>query len=58
MSLCASGSIQVVTNVARFRIGSPSRVRSSETSRNASMAGIPTAGRALSGTASTRNLFP
>jgi hypothetical protein len=58
MTLCASGSIQVVTKVARFRIGSPSRVRSSATSRIASWDAIPTSGRALSGTASMRNLFP
>ena len=36
MTLCASGSIQVVTKVARFRCGSPSSVSSSATSRIAS----------------------
>ena len=36
MSRCASGSIQVVTNVARLRAGSPSKARSSATSRIAS----------------------
>ena len=45
MIRCASGSIQVVTNVARFRIGSPSSARSSPTSRIASRADIPPSGK-------------
>ena len=36
MIRCASGSIQVVTKVARLRAGSPSSARSSPTSRIAS----------------------
>ena len=39
---CASGSIQVVTKVARLRHGSPSSTSSSSTSRIASSAGHPT----------------
>jgi hypothetical protein len=38
---CASGSIQVVTKVARFRIGRPSSTSSSPISRMASTAGMP-----------------
>ena len=41
MIRCASGSIQVVTKVARLRAGSPSSARSSATSRMASTAVMP-----------------
>ena len=41
---CASGSIQVVTNVARLRIGIPSSTSSSATSRIASVAVMPCSG--------------
>ena len=44
MIRCASGSIQVVTKVARLRQGSPSSTSSSSTSRIASSADIPVAG--------------
>ena len=50
MTRRASGSIQVVTNVARFRMGSPSSARSSDTSRIASVAGIPESGNRRVGT--------
>ena len=49
MTRWASGSIQVVTKVARLRIGSPSRISSSPISRMASTAGIPCSGRCSSG---------
>ena len=55
---CASGSIQVVTKVARLRHGSPSRTSSSSTSRIASSAGIPLAGKSLSGASSVRKRLP
>ena len=58
MIRCASGSIQVVTKVARLRCGLPSSVRSSAIRRIASGAGMPTSGRSMLGTSSTRNLFP
>ena len=46
----ASGSIQVVTKVARLRAGSPSMARSSPTSRMASTAGMPSTGNSRLGT--------
>ena len=44
MSRCASGSIQVVTKVARFRCGMPSRLRSASTIRIASSGSMPLCG--------------
>ena len=58
MIRCASGSIQVVTNVARLRCGSPSRFRSSASSRMASVGRIPVAGNDVDGAASVRNRLP
>ena len=58
MIRCASGSIHVVTNVARLRIGMPSRTRSSSISRIASTERIPCSGRALSGADSSRKRLP
>ena len=49
MIRCASGSIQVVTKVARLRCGSPSRFRSSATSRMASVGCIPLWGKDVDG---------
>ena len=49
MIRCASGSIQVVTNVARLRCGSPSMARSSPTSRIASIGRIPPSGKYVDG---------
>ena len=40
----ASGSIQVVTNVARFRSGMPSRTMSCSITRFATSGSTPTAG--------------
>lgn len=54
----ASGSIQVVTKVARFRAGSPSNARSSDTSRKASWAGMPVYGNSRVGTSSVTNRLP
>ncbi len=45
----ASGSIQVVTKVARFRSGMPSTASSSSTRRIAAIAAIGSSGIALSG---------
>ena len=58
MIRCASGSIQVVTNVARLRIGSPSRARSSSTRRMASTGRMPCSGKVFEGAASVRNRLP
>ena len=55
---CASGSIQVVTKVARLRHGSPSSTSSSSTSRIASSADMPLAGNSLSGASSIRKRLP
>ena len=55
---CASGSIQVVTNVARLRIGIPSSTSSSSISRIASVADIPCSGSWWSGAGSSRKRFP
>ena len=49
MTRCASGSIQVVTKVARLRSGMPSTASSSPTRRIASIAVIGSSGIALSG---------
>lgn len=54
----ASGSIQVVTNVARLRCGSPSRARSSATSRIASVGLMPPSGKDVAGALSVRNRLP
>ena len=58
MIRCASGSIHVVTNVARLRCGSPSIARSSPTSRIASVGLIPLSGNVVDGAASVRNRLP
>ena len=58
MIRCASGSIHVVTNVARLRIGMPSRTSSSPISRIASTARIPCSGSRLSGAGSSRKRLP
>jgi L-cysteine desulfidase len=58
MIRCASGSIQVVTNVARFRIGSPSRISSSATSLMASTAGMLCSGISSSGARLRRKRLP
>ena len=58
MIRCTSGSIQVVTKVARLRCGLPLSVRSSAIRRIASGAGMPSSGSSMLGTSSTRNLFP
>ena len=58
MIRCASGSIQVVTNVARLRFGSPSMARSSPTSRIASVGGIPPSGKCFDGAGSVRKRLP
>ena len=55
---CASGSIHVVTNVARLRIGMPSSTSSSPISRIASTDRMPCFGSALSGAGSSRNRLP
>ena len=58
MTRCASGSIQVVTNVARLRMGMPSRTSSSPSSRMASTARIPCLGSRWSGAGSSRKRLP
>ena len=58
MIRCASGSIQVVTKVARLRAGSPSSARSSATSRIASAAGMPVSGNSRLGTSWVTNRLP
>ena len=58
ISRCASGSIQVVTKVARLRAGSPSSSSSSPTRRIASIADIPLAGNSRSGASSVSHLAP
>ena len=59
MTRCASGSIQVVTNVARLRIGMPSRTSSSPISRIASIdAHAVLRAAALSGAGSSRKRLP
>ncbi len=58
MIRCASGSIQVVTKVARLRCGSPSTASSSSTSRIASRADIPLAGKSRAGASSVRKRLP
>ena len=58
ISRCASGSIQVVTNVAKLRAGSPSRARSSATSRIASTGVMPVSGKARLGTSCVAKRFP
>src|SRR6478735_2071040 len=54
----ACGSIHVVTKVARFRAGSPSSARSSDTSRKASSAGMPVSGNSRLGTSWVTNRLP
>ena len=54
----ASGSIQVVTKVARLRPGSPSSARSSATSRMASTAVIPASGNSRLGTSWVAKRLP
>ena len=54
----ASGSIQVVTNVARLRIGIPSSTSSSPIRRMASTAGMPCSGSCPSGAGSSRKRLP
>ena len=54
----ASGSIQVVTKVARLCCGSPSSSSSSSMSRIVSWAGIPASGNCFAGAGSTMNLLP
>ena len=49
MIRCASGSIHVVTNVARLRIGIPSSTSSSPISRIASTARMPCSGSCVVG---------
>ena len=58
MIRCAPGSIQVVTNVARLRAGSPSSAMSSDTSRKASVSVIPPSGNSSVGTSSVRKRLP
>ncbi len=58
MIRCASGSIQVVTKVARLRFGSPSSSSSRPTSRIASRAAMPLSGKGPSGASSTRKRLP
>ena len=58
MMRCASGSIQVVTKVARLRMGMPSRTSSSPSSRMASTARIPCLGSRWSGAGSSRKRLP
>ena len=58
MIRCASGSIHVVTNVARLRMGMPSSTSSSPTSRMASIDRMPCSGSALSGAGSCRKRLP
>src|SRR5829696_1305968 len=58
MIFCASGSIHVVTNVARLCAGSPSIARSSNTSRIASAAGIPPSGNWRLGTSWVTKRLP
>ena len=54
----ASGSIQVVTKVARLRAGSPSSAMSSPTRRIASTGDMPLSGNVLVGTSRVRNRLP
>ena len=58
MICSASGSIHVVTKVARLRCGSPSIARSSATSRAASTGRMPPSGKCVDGAASVRKRFP
>ena len=58
LDLGASGSIQVVTKVARLRQGSPSSTSSSSTSRIASRADMPVAGKSPAGASSVRKRPP
>ena len=58
MIRCASGSIHVVTNVARLRIGIPSSTSSSPISRIASTDRMPCLGSWLSGAGSSRKRLP
>src|SRR6476659_9289399 len=58
MIRCASGSIHVVTKVARLRAGSPSSARSSATKRIASTAVIPVSGNVVLGTSRVANRLP
>ena len=58
MIRCASGSIHVVTNVARLRIGMPSSTSSSPIRRIASTDRMPCFGSSLSGAGSSRNRLP
>ena len=58
MIRCASGSIHVVTKVARLRAGSPSRARSSATSRIASTAVMPASGNVRLGTSRVAKRLP
>jgi hypothetical protein len=58
MICCASGSIHVVTKVARLRPGSPSMARSSATRRMASTALIPTSGNSRLGTSWVTKRLP
>ena len=52
----ASGSIHVVTKVARLRSGMPSRTSSSSISRIASRGSVASSGNSLSGAFSSRKL--
>ena len=54
----ASGSIQVVTKVARLCCGSPSSITSSNTSRIVSSEGIPASGNSVEGASSVMNRLP
>ena len=58
MISCASGSIQVVTKVARLRSGIPSRTISSAISRFAASGSMPSSGISLSGAPSISHLPP
>ena len=58
MIRCASGSIHVVTKVARLRAGSPSRARSSATRRIASVGDIPVSGNVVLGTSLMAKRLP
>lgn len=58
ISRCASGSIHVVTNVARLRCGSPSIARSTSTSLMASVALMPSSGNVSEGAGTVRKRLP
>lgn len=58
MIRCASGSIHVVTNVARLRCGSPSMTRSPSSNLMASVAAIPSTGKVSEGAGTVRKRLP